>query len=296
MRLFVVTLFFLILPSLSAEAFLRIRPPGLGILLLDKNKPFSYDIFSPTTFDGISHDEFLAMLRDKYKQWSDVINNQISTNYLGLTTKEIEYIPNHAIEAKDTDNIQTHRVVKERWSDLALSTSAVAVTLLVNDKETIVDIDIVYNEEKYNFCKDIGTCKLNEIHLPTIVLHELGHQLGFDHTSVQPSIMETSIGFQTQRSLEQTDVAGAKCSYNKGVISTEEYATACAYAENEGAIGNSTIYLSSTPQTPGCGTVSPPPSSSGQSRLLGPWLLVLILCTLCLRQFIPDTFSPRPER
>ena len=282
-KIFILILFFGVWSIPKAEAFLRIRPPGLGFLIWDKAKPFKYNIYEPAKFDAITHDEFATILQDNYKKWADALHNQIVYTYLGLTTQDIEYIPNHGIEAKDVDGIQTHRVVRDHWSDLALSSSAVAVTLLVNDRESIVDVDVVYNEDRYNFCKDINTCRANEIYLPPVVLHEMGHQIGFDHPSARPSIMQSTTEFKADRTLEQTDIAGVTCTYNKGVVPTEEYATACAYAENEGSVGNPDIYLSSAPQQlSGCGTLGPPPSSGSHREMLL-FFMGLVICCLGLR-------------
>jgi len=164
-------------------------------------------------------------------------------------------------------------VIKKNWDRLSLSTQAVAITLLYTDQNRIIDADIVYNEEYYNFCTDIDSCEPTELHLPSIVLHEIGHQIGFDHSGLKPSIMQATIQFAVSRKIENTDESGAKCTYSKDVLTTSEYISACSKAESEGSIGGSKIFLSSTPTLSGCGTLA---STKRSTRQPPPLLLIIM--------------------
>jgi hypothetical protein len=277
-----VVVYLILVFSLNTHGFLRIRPESLNYLTYDKTKIFEYNIYEPTTFEKLTHNEFEVLLSEKYQTWHDAVKKEIDYKYLGLTTKELTFVENQQSEFTDTDGIHTHRVVVENWRrDLGLSTSAVAITLLYNNEERIHDVDVVYNEENFSFCTEIESCRDGEIHLPSIILHEQGHQIGFDHTTILPSIMETSIPFKTERSLETTDKAGAVCAYAKNQVSDSQFVSACSHAEGEGGLAQSRSWLTSQPrkrQTTGCGSMTP--FSGGTFGGGGPSLLLAQLFSI----------------
>ncbi len=66
--------------------------------------------------------------------------------------------------------------------------------------------DFTYYIEKPN--------KTSDVHLTSLIVHELGHVLGLRHEDANPSVMATYLSVQTVRKdLSQTDLSDIRCEY-----------------------------------------------------------------------------------
>ena len=84
-------------------------------------------------------------------------------------------------------------------------------TFLHNEENNIVEADIIINAE-YNFAS--GQLKTSEIDLVSLMVHELGHVLGLEHSDEDRSIMKEGLSFgQTHRVLSDADVENILCMY-----------------------------------------------------------------------------------
>lgn len=229
------SLVFLFFFSISdASAFFRIKNSSEQPLILNHLQPFFYNIYETISFKNITHDQLIDILEAQYEDWAQASKNALDFRFFGMTLEDVSYVQILDGDAADVDFVHTHRVFPEDWSELlSLSKTAIAVTLVYNQGKSIIDADIVYNNFRYEFCQDVSECKSGQMHLPSIALHEIGHQLGFDHQNYNVSIMDAHIGSRQDRILSEDDIFGAICSYAKDLVSTQEYLDACSYAEDE---------------------------------------------------------------
>ncbi len=136
-----------------------------------------------------------------------------------------------------------------------------ALTLLAWNSRTgvLADADVLINDAGYHFCD--GACPVGQVDLLNTLVHEVGHFVGLDHSSVPTATMFASAepGVTWMRSLEGDDLDGVCHAYRQ------------AWAEDGCA----------PPAEPGCGSCAGRP----RSRPL-PWTAVagLFLVAVCLRR------------
>ncbi len=76
--------------------------------------------------------------------------------------------------------------------------------------------DIIINEDYFNFSTNSAAGTYD---LPTVVLHELGHFVGLNHTSTTPAVMAPTLASQTQvRSLYTHDITSVKSNYGLAAL------------------------------------------------------------------------------
>lgn len=260
----------------SGYAFNRLWSERFGLLTWPQQRTFSYSIFSKTHFDGLDQATFVSIVAAQYEVWRKASRNQVRFVYKGLSDLEVSYQRLKTGKTKTLDSIHTHQVIKTDWRSFGLSSAAIAVTLIYTDKDTIKDADIIYNDQYFDFCHDASRCYAWEMHLPTIVLHEMGHQLGFDHTKDQSSVMHAYINSRTTKNLNIEDQEGAVCSYAKANTDEATFLKACALAEGEGSIGGADVSLSNVPpDTLSCATLRFPTGS--KTRRPPPVMLILLV-------------------
>jgi hypothetical protein len=112
----------------------------------------------------------------------------------------------------------------DRWLGDALHRPRViAVTVLTFDRASgdLLDADVELNrqsaENPVGFVFATGTPAWGEAHLPTVLLHELGHQMGLGHSAVEASVMSSQPPMGAERStLHEDDRAGVCAVYPPG--------------------------------------------------------------------------------
>lgn len=82
--------------------------------------------------------------------------------------------------------------------------------------EQIKEADIRINDQKFNFFIDApqaGSSSV-DIHLESLLIHELGHVLGLKHNDENNSVMATYLAGNTVRNeLSPTDIDSLRCEY-----------------------------------------------------------------------------------
>lgn len=67
---------------------------------------------------------------------------------------------------------------------------------------------------KYYIDTPVDAGIAGQVHLPSLIIHELGHVLGLAHKDAQVSVMNTYLASQTKRTdLTKTDLDSLKCEY-----------------------------------------------------------------------------------
>ena len=97
------------------------------------------------------------------------------------------------------------------WEPDKASEQARTSVYWVGDR--IREADIRINAKNFTFYLDYPT-SYRDVHLESLLVHELGHVLGLRHKDDAPSIMSTYLSSQTVRTkLSDTDVQNLKCEY-----------------------------------------------------------------------------------
>jgi hypothetical protein len=112
----------------------------------------------------------------------------------------------------------------DRWNGDALHRPRViAVTVLTFDRASgdLLDADVELNrqsaENPVGFAFVTSAPAWGETHLPTVLLHELGHQMGLGHSAVEASVMSSQPPMGVSRAtLHEDDRAGVCAVYPPG--------------------------------------------------------------------------------
>lgn len=88
-----------------------------------------------------------------------------------------------------------------------------AITSLRWYKNSLVDAQLKIDARYYNFYTSSPSSNL-DIHLQSLLVHELGHVLGMKHRSTSPTVMWATLHGATVREvLSQADIQSLKCEY-----------------------------------------------------------------------------------
>lgn len=80
--------------------------------------------------------------------------------------------------------------------------------------DTINEADILVNAKNHQFSA-FGEINPNKIDFTALMVHELGHVLGLQHVTGEPSVMNPTLALNTPRiDIENVDADSLKCEYN----------------------------------------------------------------------------------
>ncbi len=138
--------------------------------------------------DEITDDSDLPAIQQGFAAWDGLAGTEIAIEYGGETTDLV---------ADSFDGINT---VTFHDGDYDFIRGTVAVGLSTSFTETatfqgqtirpgqIVDTDVIFNDEEFNFCTPTNPID-GALDLQSIITHEAGHMLGLSHSAVKTSTM-----------------------------------------------------------------------------------------------------------
>ena len=208
-----------------ALAVLYQAVPGYGFLIQTyENRRTTYQVkwansraIPVMLYEGGSSDlpdeTVFRVLREGLQVWESVPSAVAAFNDMGVTSTLPNPRDSINVMAFDPDN---------RWLDLPPGSGVIAATLMQTDSftRTVTDADIVFNDSGWRFVTgdDSGSRSVN---LKDVVVHEVGHLLGLDHTPLvgPPAVRPTMNPFYGNdgpgetSTLEPDDVAGVSLLY-----------------------------------------------------------------------------------
>ncbi|MCC6749766.1 MAG: matrixin family metalloprotease [Deltaproteobacteria bacterium] len=183
--------------------------------------PVKFDLHSAAA-PGASAAETQAAVRAAYKAWSTVSCSKYQTQDLGVVSR-----PN----GDQRDHVNTNAWLPS-WP-AAYGAAALGVTQTIYDPQSgrIMDADTFYNGTK----RWSVTGSPFAYDVQAVATHELGHQLGLDHSTEPTATMyyATAPGDTSQRSLHSDDLAGLCFLYPSGGVAPPECTVAEHCAPNE---------------------------------------------------------------
>jgi predicted Zn-dependent protease len=142
--------------------------------------------------------EFEAVIHTAAKQWEDAA---------GMTLFNIAYESSLSAAQKDNRNVIY-------WNkDWTAKANLQAITNLYWTTSKIAEADLSIDAKYFTYFIDRPVAS-DDIHLQSLVLHEMGHVLGLKHRSTMPSVMWPILSASTKRDqLTDSDRKSLKCEY-----------------------------------------------------------------------------------
>lgn len=144
--------------------------------------------------------EFIAPLGEAAQRWEDAMGRKLFI---------FERTPQSSTQKKDSRNV-VYWV--NPWTDA--NKNLQAMTNLYWMGNTFIESDIRVDDEFFSFYVNSPNSG-RDVHMESLMVHELGHVLGLKHVSGKPSVMWSVLDFVSVRTEPSaTDVANLKCEYN----------------------------------------------------------------------------------
>lgn len=201
---------------------LQVVPAAMALLLLGGHPALAFKVMTdqygkelrwpslPMPFNihnaaapGVSSTATFQAIRSAYQTWSSVSCSTFKSQDNGLVNMPA---------GNQNDHVNTHSFPSS-WS---YSQNALGVTLTIYTPGTgkILDADVQYNP--YRTWSTTGAS--SAIDIQAVVTHEIGHQLGLDHSSDPNATMyyATGAGNLGPRSLHSDDISGLCYLYPSG--------------------------------------------------------------------------------
>ena len=148
----------------------------------------------------------LTVVSDSYAAWSDPNCSQVSYRYEGET------------QGNFTTGDQLNTLIWQcgnRFPRELGGASTIGVTLSSSYGNQAIDGDIVFNGIDHRWV--VGASSYGQVDAQSIITHEVGHQLGLDHSPYQDATMYAAyLGGNGARSLSNDDIAGICSLYPSG--------------------------------------------------------------------------------
>ncbi len=188
----------------GAGAYVREVASGTGKSLYWPTLPMKFNIHSAAA-PGLSATATQAAVRAGYTTWSTVSCTAFRVSDQGVVNQSA---------SNTSDKINSH-IWMSAWPS-SYDNNALGITQTMYDPSTgkIIDADTVYNPN-YTWG---ATGSAYAIDAQSVATHEIGHQLGLDHSPYQDATMfyATGQGNTSQRSLSSDDIAGVCAIYPSG--------------------------------------------------------------------------------
>lgn len=145
-------------------------------------------------------------VRGALNLWQAVPQQTLTFQYIGMSDQAVE---------NDTDGINSILWVENGWK---LSSSVLGITkysYFLDDPPELFDVDILLNGEdrRWSLGNQQGT-----VNPQLVLMHEVGHLLGFSHTSVLGAVLYPFLASDVRLTLSKDDRAGMKFLYGAPVV------------------------------------------------------------------------------
>ncbi len=130
-------------------------------------------------------------------------NESVSHNIFNI---DVSKISNSSEPQKDNKNLIYWKT--DWYSDDTRN----ATTLMYAESNNIKEADILLNAKNYVF--SAGSPSQYETDLTSVLIHELGHVLGLDHSNSEDSVMQPLLSDGEERlTISSSDIANVQCMY-----------------------------------------------------------------------------------
>lgn len=148
--------------------------------------------------------EHESVLREATQHWNEAA---------GMTLFVLERAENIIKDYNPTPDQHNAVVWHLKWPE-ALNKKFQGLTSLNWRENQLYEADVAINNETFNFFTGSAPTTLADVHLKSLLVHELGHVLGLKHRSTVPSVMWAVLnGGSVRDTLTDADRATLKCEY-----------------------------------------------------------------------------------
>ncbi|MFT7582240.1 MAG: hypothetical protein ACI9MR_003922 [Myxococcota bacterium] len=157
---------------------------------------------------GVDSDALPGLFEEAFAEWAKAPCRLPTVTYVGRSMATRPTTPEFVSET--TDNVMVVLVGNADWASTMRPNSEIAITLLAHDKVSgqIVDADIAFNAARHTFSTELPT-PAGSVDLQSVILHEVGHFFGMDHSSVGDAVMLANYSTGgARRTLTQDDLDG----------------------------------------------------------------------------------------
>lgn len=186
-------------------------------------------VFNAKQFPGFTDAQQRKVFEDGFKQWLSV---SCSGERVALNVSALDETTSLTVRPKETayrTNVVGH-LTQTEWTRASFDRRAFAQTSVRYDKQSgiILGADIWFNGGIGNFtvCPDKGcSSSTDDVDLPNVATHEIGHFLGLAHTNVDGATM-TCDALPTdvdKRTLSDDDAKGLCQIYPPGIAFNSQY-------------------------------------------------------------------------
>lgn len=175
----------------------------------DPNTPVPY-MLDPSGTKDVTDGSALAAIRNAFATWQAAPCSYLKFGETAWTES--------AVAAKDGANRVFFVQAPGGWTQPA---DELALTYVYYDTSTnlITDADVTVNNVNFAFTTDssqVGTGSPQRADVATVVLHEIGHFLGLNHSNDPGAVMYASANKSVARTLAVDDIDGVCAIYSNG--------------------------------------------------------------------------------
>ena len=170
------------------------------------SRPVPYQV-NTSSSQELGRDTTLDVVAASYAMWRDPSCSDFQYTYEGETENDYR--------TGDQINTLVWRYDGSRFPRELGGASTIGVTLSSAYANRAIDGDIVFNGIDHTWV--VGANRFGEVDAQSIITHEIGHQLGLDHSPFQSATMYAAyLGGNGARSISNDDISGVCALYPSG--------------------------------------------------------------------------------
>ena len=208
----------------QASAYTIMKAQSSGKELRWTSLPMKFNIESNSPA-GVSTTQCRQAIQAAYKAWADVSCSYFTTSYLGVVS----------VNSNSNQDHKNTNIFPSSWSP-SFPGNALGFTRTLYDPSSgkILDADILYNPNH----PWSTTGASNAVDLQAVATHEIGHEMGFNHSAHGTATMYYAVGKGNTgpRSLHSDDISAVCYSYGNGKPKPPECTTNGHCAQGESCI------------------------------------------------------------